>query len=342
MTTKMPIKIFVTQLQEAVARKDGYIMGATGQDPKKWSATSWWYTQYNDNATQKKAALKWRETAQRVWDCNGLAEGLYKDYTGVDINTKARYNYSGWCSIKGTGLIPVSKRVPGAAVFWGSKASSISHVAYLEKPVIANKPEGDWYIIEARGVSYGVVRTKLNSRDPDFWGIMDKYFDYQSSEITSTPAYLLGERTLKKGMAGSDVSELQTWLTKFGYLNDKIDGEFGSKTKAAVEKFQKTCGLTTDGIYGKQSHAALKALIKKEEQAEKPKENPNQISITADSAKIYHGDTTSFKEIGTVSKNEKLIFVLNEKEEAMISQNGWYAVYYNDFIGWIDSKFVVK
>ena len=347
MSKKMPIGTFVVQLQEAVARKDGYIMGATGQDPKKWATTSWWYTQYNDSSTQKKKALYWRENAQRVWDCNGLAEGLYKDYTGTDINTKARYNYSGWCSKKGTGMIPVNMRVPGAAVFWGSKASSITHVAYLEKPVVAGKPEGDWYIIEARGVNYGVVRTKLKSRDPDFWGIMDKYFDYGITEYVE-PSYKLGDRLLKKGAKGSDVSELQTWLTKFGYLNDQIDGDFGSKTKKAVEKFQKANALTADGEYGSQSHKAMLKLIesqtvieKEEEKKEEPKPEvkEGQIVVTGSSVNIRRGDSTNFEKIGTVNKGEKLSFVLNEDKKAIISVNGWYAVYFENSIGWISGKY---
>ena len=34
-TKKMPIGLFVKGIGEAYARGDGYIMGATGQDPKK-------------------------------------------------------------------------------------------------------------------------------------------------------------------------------------------------------------------------------------------------------------------------------------------------------------------
>ena len=49
-------------------------MGTYGQDPKKWKTTSWYYTQYDDNASQKKQALYWRENAKRVFDCQGLAD----------------------------------------------------------------------------------------------------------------------------------------------------------------------------------------------------------------------------------------------------------------------------
>lgn len=169
MAKKMPISKFVSEIYAAYKRKDGYILGATGQNPKKWATNSWWFTQYSGK--QREKALYWREHAQRVWDCNGLAEGLYKDYTGTDINTKARYNYSQWCDPKGKGLIPAKYRVPGATVFWGDSAANIHHVAYLYKPVKDGVTSGDWYIIEARGVMYGVVMTKLNERKPNFWGL---------------------------------------------------------------------------------------------------------------------------------------------------------------------------
>ena len=141
---RIPIGTFMDQLEKAVEREDGYIMGAKGQNPRKWPKTSWYFTQYKDRdeytAAQEKKALHWRDHAERVWDCNGLPEGIYEDFTQININTKARYNYSGWCGTKGTGMIPVKHRKRGVAVFWGSKAASITHVAYLYKPVVANKP----------------------------------------------------------------------------------------------------------------------------------------------------------------------------------------------------------
>lgn len=127
-------------------------MGTYGQDPKKWKTTSWYYTQYNDNASQKKKALYWRENAKRVFDCQGLAEGFYLDETGVNVNTKARYNYSSWCSEKSTDMKKLPKE-KGVCVFIYSKSSGyITHVGYLWKPVDPNKPNGDYWVIEARGV----------------------------------------------------------------------------------------------------------------------------------------------------------------------------------------------
>ena len=101
---RMPIAQFVAQLAAALARGGRYIMGARGQDPRKWAEDSWWFTQYS--GAQRDKALYWREHAARVWDCNGLAEGIYEDYSGVNINTKARYNYANWCGVKAQARYP--------------------------------------------------------------------------------------------------------------------------------------------------------------------------------------------------------------------------------------------
>lgn len=181
---------FAEFLKVRQAAGDGYIMGATGQDPTIWGASSWWFTQYK--GADRTKALHWRAHAKRVWDCNGLAEGYYKEQTGIDINTKARYNYSGWCGVRGTGLIPTARRVPGAAVFH-SNGLYIHHVGFLVAPVVAGRPEGDWYVIEARGVQYGVVKTRLydtySNGKPRWthWGWMTKYFDYAQPAEPAMP-----------------------------------------------------------------------------------------------------------------------------------------------------------
>lgn len=338
-TKRMPIGEFVKELEAAMNRKDGYIMGATGQDPKKWSETSWWYTQYNDSATKKAKALYWRENAKRVWDCNGLAEGIYKDWCGNDINTKARYNYSGWCHTKGTGTIPVQHRVPGAAVFWGNQASTITHVAYLYEPVVAGKPDGDWFIIEARGVLYGVVKTKMSSRKPNFWGIMDKYFDYgdMSTESvipnTGVPRYALGDRLLKKGMKGEDVKELQEALNKLGYSCGTPDGDFGANTDEAVRKFQRAKGLVVDGQYGAKSHEAMKlALSSVSDLIEQvPAIGADMVTITGSTVNIRRGPGSSYKVFKVSRKGDKF---------EVVNTSGWMCVKHEDTVCWVSEKYV--
>lgn len=163
---------------------DGYIMGATGQRPGDLPVGSWWFRQYRGRNRTK--ALYWRARADRVWDCNGLAEGYYKDQTGVSINTRARNNYASWCDPKGKGVIPAAKRVPGAAVFKANRLG-IHHVGYLVAPVVPSNPAGDWYIIEAKGVMYGVIRSRLSDGGWNRWGWMTKYVDYAGAQAPAAP-----------------------------------------------------------------------------------------------------------------------------------------------------------
>ena len=61
----------------------------------------------------------------------------------------------------------------------------------------------------------------------------------------------------KMGSRGEEVRTIQTKLIRWGYLNDKVDGIYGPKTRDAVIWFQKKNGLTVDGIAGP---ATLKAM----------------------------------------------------------------------------------
>ena len=63
--------------------------------------------------------------------------------------------------------------------------------------------------------------------------------------------------TYKKGSSGSAVTQIQTRLKSWGYYTGEADGIYGSKTEAAVKKFQQNNGLTADGMAGP---ATLKAL----------------------------------------------------------------------------------
>lgn len=332
MAKKMPINRFVSELYAAYKRKDGYIMGATGQNPKKWATTSWWFAQYKNNAKQYKQALYWRDHAQRVWDCNGLAEGLYKDYSGTNIDTKARYNYAQWCDPKGKGLIPAKYRVPGAAIFWGDTASSIHHVAYLYKPVEAGKPGGDWYIIEARGVMYGVVMTKLNARKPNFWGWMTKYFEYDQPETHATDSPATGNRTLRNGSEGEDVKAMQTNLIRLGYDCGKwgADGDFGDATEQALKKFQEEHGLTADGVYGEKTREALDKAVASIEQ---PHDDPRHVKVVGGNCYVRSTPNTGGKALGVAHEGDVLPY------GGETTQDGWNAVDYKGQSGWVSGKY---
>lgn len=69
-------------------------------------------------------------------------------------------------------------------------------------------------------------------------------------------------KTLKLGMSGIDVSNLQKMLQDKGYfpVNAQCTGYFGSVTLEAVKKFQKENGLQVDGIVGPKTREKLSTL----------------------------------------------------------------------------------
>lgn len=61
----------------------------------------------------------------------------------------------------------------------------------------------------------------------------------------------------KYGSTGSEVTQIQTKLKRWGYYSGEIDGIYGSKTLAAVKWFQSKNGLTVDGIAGTKTLQAM-------------------------------------------------------------------------------------
>lgn len=61
----------------------------------------------------------------------------------------------------------------------------------------------------------------------------------------------------KRGSYGDTVRQIQEKLTAWGYYSGEIDGIYGSRTETAVKKFQKTNGLSADGVAGSATLAAM-------------------------------------------------------------------------------------
>lgn len=57
----------------------------------------------------------------------------------------------------------------------------------------------------------------------------------------------------KLGSTGDEVKSIQRKLSSLGYYKGNIDGIYGQATKSAVTAFQRNCGITVDGICGKQT-----------------------------------------------------------------------------------------
>ena len=76
---------------------------------------------------------------------------------------------------------------------------------------------------------------------------------YDEREIPVSPV----RRTLRKGAQGADVKTLQTFLIAWGCEPGTPDGIFGKQTDAALRAFQRAQGLTVDGVCGPATWNAL-------------------------------------------------------------------------------------
>ncbi len=65
------------------------------------------------------------------------------------------------------------------------------------------------------------------------------------------------QQTLRYGSEGEEVKTLQNRLITLGYLSGKADGIYGKNTKAAVKEFQKKNNLSADGVAGVLTQDAL-------------------------------------------------------------------------------------
>ena len=81
---------------------------------------------------------------------------------------------------------------------------------------------------------------------------------------TATPSVTVAPATqapsnmiLRQGDKNSSVKEMQERLIQLGYLTGKADGQFGSKTYAALVAFQRANALAPDGIAGQKTLALL-------------------------------------------------------------------------------------
>ncbi len=94
------------------------------------------------------------------YDCSGLMKSARKALTGVwqDVSAQGLYDQ---CTTK-RGIIASMPLIPGTLVFmFGKTQGRMVHVGCYV---------GGGYVVESRGVDYGVVKTKLSSRAWTHWG----------------------------------------------------------------------------------------------------------------------------------------------------------------------------
>ena len=115
-------------------------------------------------------------------DCQGLLDAYLTYAQGEKTDVNADYNYRKWCSEKGKTSEIERPYELGEAVFIANSKGKMSHVGW----VCGLDLDGELLVVEARGLSYGVVVTRLEDRAWTHRGLMTKKFDYKGDEPMAT------------------------------------------------------------------------------------------------------------------------------------------------------------
>lgn len=129
---------------------------------------------------------------------------------------------------------------PGdVVVFWrGSPAGWQGHVAFLVRF------DGDRVLVRGGNQS--------NKVSDQFYAV-SQVLGFRRA-VAADPA---GRPVLQHGDKGAAVRSLQSRLHDLGYFAGRVDGDFGDRTRAAVQAFQADHGLDLDGVVGRQTWGAL-------------------------------------------------------------------------------------
>ena len=253
----------IEKFQYALDNKWGYILNTAGE---KWTAEK-----------QAKSTNKMTIEYGRQWighyvaDCSGLFAWAFKQLGGYMYHG-SNTMYKSYCTAKGT--LSNGKRTdgvalkPGTALFTGTE-NDRGHVGlYI----------GGNDVIEAQGTKAGVIKSKADNKKWTWWGEL-KGVDYGGNVNQGFPEKTGWHPTVRRGMKGDDVRELQSKLYKLGYNLGSygIDGDFGRATEAAVKEFQEDHKLTVDGVAGPMTWDALDKAV--QNVSSKPAEKKYTVCI---------------------------------------------------------------
>lgn len=118
------------------------------------------------------AVAGWRSTDYAT-DCQGLLDSYLTYVCNDKTDINAEMNYRLWCNTKGPIDDITRDYVIGEAVFISNKNGRMTHVGWI----CGFDSDGTPLVVEARGLRYGVVVTRLDTRPWTHRGIMDKNSD---------------------------------------------------------------------------------------------------------------------------------------------------------------------
>lgn len=111
---------------------------------------------------------------------------------------------------------------------------------------------------------------------------------------TDTAAYAAA---LRQGSSGATIKKVQQKLKNWGYYSGSVDGIYGKNTVAAVKLFQKKNGLTVDGIAGTKTLAAM-GITSSGSQSQSGSYSDSDVALLA---RLIYGEARGESYVGQVA-----------------------------------------
>ena len=208
--------------------------------------------------------MGWK-TTDYATDCQGLLDAYLTHECGTKTDINADMNYRYWCTEKRTATKDYGGYTIGDALFMANSKGKMTHVGW----VCGFTHTGEPLVVEARGLAYGVVTTRLTERPWTHTGRMTVKFNYEESE----------EQTMVKAKfevaspmhTGAAYKAMQTALSAAGYT----DGD--GKT------------LMEDGKWGTKSQTAFTAMIADYAQTDSTPAEPITVVDNGAATVLVHG-----------------------------------------------------
>ena len=164
----------------------------------------------------------WTALSRRATDCQGLLDS----FLGTDVT--ANYCYGAWCTEKGRIEDVGRKYELGEALFYMNGEGRMTHVGF-----VCGFLNGEPLAVEARGIRFGVVVTRLSERPWTHRGLVTGKLSYDN-EFRDDPVLLELKRPM---IQGECIKNLQRALNALGYYCGTPDGRCGKITLNGVREF---------------------------------------------------------------------------------------------------------
>ena len=180
--------------------------------------------------------------------CSGYVYNVLND-SGIKVSrTTAQGYYTNFKKYE----VAKTSICSGDLLFFGKSKSSISHIAIAlsnTEMIESIGSKKNTKTNKGKGVSISKI-----TRRKDLVAVC-------RFENVSRETLKCAKPTLRRGIHGIEVSNLQKCLNHVGSYGLVVDGHFGTKTYNALCNFQLRYRLSVDGIYGNHTYNKMRELI---------------------------------------------------------------------------------